>query len=110
MVRRDFIQKIAAAGSGTAAAAAAAVKPATAKPAPAATAVYMVKGFTCITCAVGLEVVLRGIKGISAAKATYPEGKVTVGYDPAMQSEEKIRAFINKATGFQVSRVITPAR
>lgn len=98
MVRRDFIQKIAAAGSGTAVAAAAA----TAKPAPAATAVYMVKGFTCITCAVGLEVVLRGIKGISAAKATYPEGKVTVGYDPVLQSEEKIRAFINKATGFQV--------
>lgn len=100
MVRRDFIQKIAAAGGGTAAAAAA--KAAPAKAASAATAVFMVKGFTCITCAVGLEVVLRGIKGISAAKATYPEGKVTVGYDPALQSEEKIRAFINKATGFQV--------
>lgn len=103
MVRRDFIQKIAAAGTGTAAAAAA-------KPAPAARVVYMVKGFTCITCAVGLEVVLRGIKGISEAKATYPEGKVTVGYDPALQSEEKIRAFIDKATGFQVSRVVSPAK
>lgn len=108
MVRRDFIQKIAAAGSGAAAAAQAAPTPA--KAAPAATVVFMVKGFTCITCAVGLEVVLRGIKGISAAKATYPEGKVTVGYDPALQSEDKIKAFIDKATGFQVSRVVTPGR
>lgn len=107
MVRRDFIQRIAAA-AGTGTAASSAVKPA--KPAPAATAVYMVKGFTCITCAVGLEVVLRGIKGITSAKATYPEGKVTVGYDPALHSDEKIRAFIDKATGFQVSQVITPAR
>lgn len=108
MVRRDFIQKIAAASGGVAAAQGAAT-PAR-KAAPGATVVYMVKGFTCITCAVGLEVVLKGIQGISAAKATYPEGKVTVGYDPKLQSEEKIRAFINKATGFQVSQVVNQGR
>jgi Cu+-exporting ATPase len=99
MVRRDFIQKIAA-GSGTAIAA-------SAKPSNAGSTVgFMVKGFTCVTCAVGLEVVLRGVKGISHAKATYPEGKVTVVYDPAVHSVEKIRAFINKTTGFQVTRIL----
>jgi hypothetical protein len=37
--------------------------------------VYTVNGFTCITCAVGLEVMLRGLKGVTRANASYPEKK-----------------------------------
>ncbi len=42
---------------------------------------YGVKGFTCITCAVGLEVMLRGLKGIANAKASYPANKVSIEFD-----------------------------
>lgn len=100
MVRRDFIRKLSVAG-GAASIAQAGEKPAAAKRA----VTYQVKGFTCITCAVGLEVVLKGFRGVAEAKATYPEGKVVVGFDPALTSEETIRAFINKATGFTVVEV-----
>jgi copper chaperone CopZ len=97
MVRRDFIQKLTAAGGATTGLVKAA--------APAHSVTYQVKGFTCITCAVGLEVVLKGFRGVSAAKASYPEGKVIVGFDPKVTSEETIRTFINKATGFSVNAV-----
>jgi copper chaperone CopZ len=63
-----------------------------------------VQGFTCITCAVGLEVVLKGFRGVTQAKAAYPEGKVVVAFDPAVTSGETIRTFINKATGFTVTK------
>jgi hypothetical protein len=36
------------------------------------TVVYKVNGFTCIACAVGLEVMLRGLKGVTRANASYP--------------------------------------
>ena len=74
-----------------------------AKASTARTAAFQVTGFTCITCAIGLEVVLKGFRGVATAKAAYPEGKVVVSFDPAMTSEDKIRAFINKATGFTVA-------
>ncbi len=92
MERRDFIQRIAAGGAATAAQGAA-----------DKTAVFQVKGFTCVTCAIGLEVVLKGLKGVRTCKATYPEGKVTVGYDAAAVTEDKILALIGK-TGFKGSR------
>ncbi len=95
MVRRDFIQKLTAGG---------AVASVTAAPPASRTVTFQVKGFTCITCAIGLEVVLKGFRGVADAKATYPEGKVVVGFNPAGTSEETIRAFINKATGFTVTR------
>ena len=97
MVRRDFIQKLTAGGATGLAITG------EAKAAPAQTVTYQVTGFTCITCAIGLEVVLKGFRGVATAKAAYPEGKVVVGFDPAMTSEETIRTFIDKATGFTVA-------
>ena len=46
------------------------------------TVIYLVKGFSCITCATGLDTMLRQQKGVTSSKSTYPEGKVTVGFDP----------------------------
>ena len=103
MVRRDFIQKLTAGGAATGLASAAAA--AASKPVAASTVTFQVKGFTCITCAIGLEVFLKGFKGVTAAKATYPEGKVVVGFDPSVTSSESIRSFIDKATGFKVVAV-----
>nr|WP_246301698.1 heavy metal-associated domain-containing protein [Granulicella arctica] len=54
------------------------------------TVTYKVTGFTCITCAVGLETLLQREKGIIAAKASYPDAIATVTYDPKSISEASI--------------------
>ncbi len=36
---------------------------------------YDVKGFTCVTCAIGLETMLRSLRGVTGARASYPRGK-----------------------------------
>jgi copper chaperone CopZ len=58
------------------------------------TVTYMVKGFSCITCATGLDTMLGQEKGIISSKSTYPEGKVTVSFDPKQTSEKAIIDFI----------------
>ena len=65
------------------------------------TVTYMVKGFSCITCATGLDTMLSQQKGITSSKSTYPEGKVTVGFDPKRTNEQAIVAFIS-SLGFKV--------
>ena len=57
---------------------------------------YRVKGFTCITCAVGLETMLREQKGVKWAKASYPEAMVTIKYDPSKVGEPALRGFISE--------------
>jgi copper chaperone CopZ len=69
--------------------------------APATMVVYEVKGFTCITCAVGLDTMLRRQKGILSSESTYPEGKVVVHFYPDRIAESSIRGFISD-TGFTV--------
>jgi copper chaperone CopZ len=65
------------------------------------TVVFQVKGFTCITCAVGLDTLLGKENGIVSSRSTYPEGKVTVVFDPKECSEQAIRGFIAEM-GFSV--------
>jgi copper chaperone CopZ len=65
------------------------------------TVVYFVKGFSCITCATGLDTMLGQQKGVTSSKSTYPEGKVTVGFDPHQITEQAIIAFITDL-GFTV--------
>ena len=67
------------------------------------TVIYFVKGFSCITCATGLDTMLGQQRGITSSKSTYPEGKVTVGFDPQQISEQAIIAFITDL-GFTVQR------
>lgn len=88
MFRRDFIQRIAVGGAAGIAAAGAA--PAT----DAAVVTYKITGFSCVTCAVGLEVMLRQQKGVLRAKASYPDAKVVIAYDPQLITEALIVAFI----------------
>jgi copper chaperone CopZ len=58
------------------------------------TATYFVKGFSCITCATGLDTMLGQQKGIISSKSTYPEGKVTVRFDAGQTNEQAIVTFI----------------
>ena len=63
---------------------------------------YKVKGFTCITCAIGLEVMLMQQPGVVQAHASYPEATVVIGFDESRTSEAVIREFIT-GCGFSVS-------
>ncbi len=49
---------------------------------------YQVRGFTCVTCAVGLDTILKREPGIAGSHSTYPEGKVTVTFHPEQITEK----------------------
>ena len=65
------------------------------------TVTYMVRGFSCITCATGLDTLLGQQKGVAFSKSTYPEGKATVAFDPTQITEQAIVTFITDL-GFTV--------
>jgi Cu+-exporting ATPase len=67
----------------------------------ATTVTYFVQGFSCITCATGLDTLLSRQKGIASSKSTYPEGRVTVALHPTQITEQAIVAFITDL-GFTV--------
>ena len=87
MDRRNFLGRVAAvAAVGSEAAVAA--------PKETRSVTYDVRGFTCITCAVGLETMLAGLKGVTRAKASYPERTVAIGFNERAVSERSIKDFI----------------
>jgi copper chaperone CopZ len=55
---------------------------------------YRVKGFSCVTCATGLDTMLSQQKGIASSKSSYPEGIVKVAFYPEEISQKEIAAFI----------------
>ena len=88
MFRRRFLQLVTMASVGG-------LAPLEAVSAKAAmTVMFRVKGFTCITCATGLDTLLSREKGVASSQSTYPEGKVTVAFDPKQISEQVIVTFI----------------
>ena len=91
MFRRQFIQLIALAGAGRLAATAAVGASENHE-----TVTYRVKGFTCITCAVGLETLLRQQKGVVWAKASYPDAMVTIQFNSESVTENALRKFISE--------------
>lgn len=98
MIRRHFI-KLATLTGATGLASLGALDALREDPAvPAAkktqTVTWHVRGFTCVTCAVGLETLLRREKGVVAASATYPQGRVTIEYHPGDISEDQLRGTI----------------
>jgi copper chaperone CopZ len=98
MDRRKFLCRVTAAGTGAGIAANAA--PAAAK--ETASVNWDVKGFTCVTCAVGLEVMMKGLKGVARVKATWPDNKVSIGYDAKQVTEATLKEFV-KRCGFRVA-------
>ncbi len=110
MDRRKFLRGITTAAGATAgldlAAQAALAKPSHGAPSNTAKETHFVSwrvtGFYCVTCAVGLEVMLKGMRGVTRATAAWPSGHVTVGFDEHLVSEKTLREFI-AVCGFSVA-------
>jgi copper chaperone CopZ len=96
MIRRRFIQLITL---GTGSLATVGAIKATEKN----TVTYRITGFTCITCAVGLEVMLRQEKGVAWAKASYPDASVTITFHPEEVTEESLKTYI-ASMGFKAEQ------
>jgi copper chaperone CopZ len=90
MQRRRFVQLMTLAGAGRLVAVEAAQVGTT------KSVSWQVKGFTCVTCAVGLETMLRKQKGVKWAKVTYPDALVVIQYDPSSVTETALRDFISE--------------
>jgi copper chaperone CopZ len=98
MLRRRFIQIITVAGAGGLESLGAL------EASDAKTTTFKVKGFTCITCAVGLETLLRQQKGVIWVKASYPDALTTIRYQPSIVTEDQMKAFISEL-GFTAAPV-----
>ena len=66
------------------------------------TVAYQVKGFTCVTCAVGLETMLKQVRGVTRVTARYPESDVVIGFDDRLTSDDALRGFV-ATLGFSVA-------
>jgi anaerobic selenocysteine-containing dehydrogenase len=87
MFRRQFIQMITLAGASSVAAM-------TAVAAEKKTVTYRIRGFSCITCAVGLDVMLERQKGVVRAESRYKEATTTIVFHPEMVTEASLKASI----------------
>jgi copper chaperone len=99
MIRRDFIQR-------TLTGAASLAPLAAAQPSKNQRLVYKVVGFTCITCAVGLETLLGRQKGVAHVEAAYPSGVVKIQFDPALLNDKSLRDLIAEM-GFRVEEAFS---
>jgi Cu+-exporting ATPase len=86
MERRKFIQKVTCG--------LAAMETATA--AVHETATYQITGFTCVTCAVGLDTMLRDQKGVIKSKSSYPDKTAVIEFDSNVITETQIKTFIEE--------------
>jgi copper chaperone len=96
MFRRQFVQLMAAMGTGSVATMSAADTKGTNM------VTYVVKGFSCVTCAVGLDTMLGKQKGVRWSKSTYPEGIVKIQFDAQEVGENSLKEFISEM-GFTVA-------
>jgi copper chaperone CopZ len=95
MLRRKFFQVVTMATTG-------ALAPLAAIPdVPEKIVRYRVLGFSCVTCATGLDTMLKQEKGILSSSSTYPEGIATIGFEPEQITEKQIKEFI-AGLGFSV--------
>jgi copper chaperone CopZ len=108
MIRRRFLQLVALSGASALAPleAIAGSSAGTGANAMGKTAIFQIKGFSCATCAVGLDTMFFRTKGILSSHSTYPEGKVTVSFDPESINEAAVRAVITDA-GFTIASKLT---
>jgi Cu+-exporting ATPase len=90
MIRRKFIQKVTCGLAAIETVAAGQTK----------TVKYHVTGFTCVTCAVGLDTMLKDRKGIVRSKSSYPDRTAEIEFKPELITEAQIKSFIEEL-GFQ---------
>ena len=63
---------------------------------------YRVQGFSCETCAVGLETMLLQRKGVIRVRATYSDARVVIGFDDNLTTYHQLREFI-ASCGFSIA-------
>ena len=69
-----------------------------------ATVKFAVRGFTCITCAVGLETLLLREHGVVSASVSYVPAVAVIEYHPKEAQADALCGFIKEA-GFTASLV-----
>jgi copper chaperone CopZ len=103
MHRRSFIRTLAGTGAGVALLKVGTLE---ARARENASVKWTVKGFSCVTCAVGLQAILERHAGIARVKAEYPSGKIEIGFDSKTIVPAKIKQLIEQA-GFRVMEETT---
>ncbi len=93
MIRRKFLGMMTLAGAGVVAMEGMDL-------AEKKTVTFGITGFTCITCAVGLETLLEKERGVIRVQASYPESKAIITYHPKLTSEASLVKYIEEA-GFK---------
>jgi copper chaperone CopZ len=99
MIRRKFIGLMTLASAGSM------IALETVEAAEQKTVSYRISGFTCITCAVGLETLLQKERGVVWAKASYPNNTATITYHAKLTSETSLEKFI-ESTGFKAHKEV----
>lgn len=61
---------------------------------------YLVEGMTCSGCERTVSKVVGNLEGVASSKADFKESTVTVEYDPAKVSIDKIKNAVN-AVGYK---------
>jgi copper chaperone CopZ len=89
MFRRNFIQHITLASAGVGMASAEKVQAGENK-----TVTYSVTGFSCVTCAVGLDTMLRRQTGVIESKSSYPDATAAIKFNPNLVTEKSLKEFI----------------
>jgi Cu+-exporting ATPase len=92
IVRRKFLEGIAC-SLGAARAASS----------PTKTVHYRIDGFTCVTCAVGLDTMLLDLRGIVKSKSSYADRTSVIDYRSDVVNEGAIKLFIREL-GFKASK------
>jgi copper chaperone CopZ len=87
MFRRNFLTRLAISGTTTIA---------TVSAADSKTVTYRIKGFTCVTCAVGLDTLLSKEDGVIQVHSSYPDALTKIQFRPSQTSESKLKKFISE--------------
>jgi copper chaperone CopZ len=87
MFRRKFITRLAMSGATTMA---------TVGAANSKTVTYRIKGFTCVTCAVGLDSLLSKQEGVIRVHSSYPNSSTEIQFRPSRTNENALKEFISE--------------
>ncbi len=60
------------------------------------TVTYSVKGFTCVTCAVGLDTLLSRQEGVIRVRSSYPDASTEIQFRPSQTNESMLKDLISE--------------
>jgi Cu+-exporting ATPase len=60
------------------------------------TVTYRITGFTCVTCAVGLDTLLSKQEGVIRVHSSYPDASTVIEFRPSRTNESALKEFISE--------------